>query len=78
MEHGDCQLALYHGTNSIINVATLEGDQLSNQDWPWNPDKSVQRKVRLFIKVIPYIPKAKMGSTIIKRKRRKHMMGHIG
>jgi hypothetical protein len=32
LEHGYCQLALYHGTNSIINVAMLEGDQLSNQD----------------------------------------------
>jgi len=56
----------------------MEGDQLGNQDWPWNPGKSLQRKVSLFIKVISCIPKAKMGSTVIKRKRRKHTMGHIG
>jgi hypothetical protein len=39
----------------------MEGDQLCNKDWPWNPFKSVQRKVSLFIKVIPCIPKAKNG-----------------
>ena len=45
--------------NGTYEDCALEVDQLGNQDWPWSLGESIQRKVALFIKVIPYIAEGK-------------------
>ena len=39
----------------VLEDSTLEVDQLGNQDWRWSSGVSVERKVALFINIIPCI-----------------------